>query len=530
VVAAATLVTYLVAVLPLFVCMPLWVDATFFDICARTIIQKGVLYREILLHGPPGMALAVAGVRYALGWRSEVLRLWDALMILGVVFLLVRYFLPETGRLAPRLWTAIALILCYFSTTEWCHCQPDVWMMLPALAALILRLRRPPQAIGTGFSVSCLLEGACWTLAALLKPFIFVPAGFCWLTDTLSVWHHGRLTVSRLLSELVALSLGAAAPVLMVVGWLVWSGNWSYFIETIGGSWNRDYFATSAGMLDRWNRLLTLLWPWNVVQAIALPLAFWLLLANVFVGTNAVPADRRSVLLAACFVGWFMEANFLQRQTPYQALPSVLLGMTFVAGWPWPRRILVCACLAWSMWQQPLLSSQRLAVWNRCLHEGSSPELRDRLTLEEDSFVAPNWEELEIVRAHLAARHIQDGQLTCYSLSTVPLYLQLNIKPSTRYVLLQTAIEFFPSARTRLTRELMASPERFVVNDLRQLTLGGQQLGRAEAEQEVPGKPLALPPSVPAAVMNYYPFNLPIVFRAGRYLIHEVPPGLRNTR
>ena len=38
----------LVAFKPLFVCMPQWVDATHYDICARNLLQGGVHYRDTL--------------------------------------------------------------------------------------------------------------------------------------------------------------------------------------------------------------------------------------------------------------------------------------------------------------------------------------------------------------------------------------------------------------------------------------------------------------------------------------------------
>ena len=39
-------------------------------------------------------------------------------------------------RRVPGVWVAALLFAFYLSTSEFCHAQRDVWMLLPALAAL----------------------------------------------------------------------------------------------------------------------------------------------------------------------------------------------------------------------------------------------------------------------------------------------------------------------------------------------------------------------------------------------------------
>src|SRR5262245_4942929 len=131
----ALLAALLLVGLPLFLCMPLWCDCTFYDLGARSLLRGGVLYRDLFYHGVPGMMLLQAAVRAALGWGSVALRLADFAFVSGCVWLLARQ--PPLGggpRAAPVLLAAL-LYYCYFATTEWCHCQPDTWMLLPALAA-----------------------------------------------------------------------------------------------------------------------------------------------------------------------------------------------------------------------------------------------------------------------------------------------------------------------------------------------------------------------------------------------------------
>ena len=91
--------------------------------------------------------------------------------------------------------TATLLFAFYSSRWEWCQCQRDTWMLLPALAALQLRriqvgrLRNP--SVGPGrLLMGAIAEGAVWGAAFWIKPFVAVPALACWLVGDWLV--HGR--------------------------------------------------------------------------------------------------------------------------------------------------------------------------------------------------------------------------------------------------------------------------------------------------------------------------------------------------
>src|SRR5271154_4815024 len=82
----ASLALLLVVAVPLFVCMPPNTDALQFDLCARTLLQGGVQYRDIFEHGLPGITLLHAVIRSMVGWRSEALAIVD-LAIVGAEIL-----------------------------------------------------------------------------------------------------------------------------------------------------------------------------------------------------------------------------------------------------------------------------------------------------------------------------------------------------------------------------------------------------------------------------------------------------------
>src|SRR5262249_50262519 len=137
------------------------------------------------------------------------------------------------------------------------------------------------------------------------------------------------------------------------------------------------------------------------------------------------------------------------------------------------------ACLAV---RHPALVSQRLALWPRCLREGSTPELRDCLALNNRAA----WRELEQVADFLRRQGVGDGEVTCYSTRALSLYLEPGRRASTRYSPLESALLIFPGQRPAMRAELAASRQKYVVCDL-------EWMGRAEADLTRPaGKARAM--------------------------------------
>jgi hypothetical protein len=223
------LVSLLAVCLPLFLRMPLWADVTLYDLAARNVLSGGIHYRDVFDTNLPGVVWVHAAVRSLLGWRSEAIRLLDFGMVSGVILLLLRWLPP--GR---RVWAALLLYLFYLGTSEWCHCQRDVWMLLPALAALRLR-RNGLDHLSTEGSLSRpaafrpLMEGALWGFALWIKPFVLLPALACWVVGSLRLVGSGR-TAAWALDTVFLLSGGLLTGGLGML-WLVCSGTWPYFWE-----------------------------------------------------------------------------------------------------------------------------------------------------------------------------------------------------------------------------------------------------------------------------------------------------------
>jgi hypothetical protein len=470
---AGLLAALLTTNLPAFLCMPLDADVTEWDLCARTVLWGGVFYRDALENNLPGMLWLHLAIRPLVGWGSEAMRAVDLGVLAAVVILLVGW-LPQRTSAAARFATAFVLCAFYLATSEWCHCQRDTWMLLPALLALKLRRRQVEAQAGAGAGVWFwpFMEGVLWGAAFWIKPFVAVPALVCWFVaarDVSRITLRGgrRLAMDAVLcvgGGLVAGGLGCA--------WFIASGAWTDFWDIMWG-WNRQYLAHDVTGGDRLliaAGVAIRLSPALLVHFAALPLA-----------CRDLRRGGRQILLSALYLGWFFQALLLQHLYDYVHVPALLLAIAVLcqhiaAACPGPARTCLAALLVLAIFpRMPALTANRVGLWHRCLGEGSTPELRDRLTL----LPRENWADLERVRSFLADKGIRDGELTCYNMRTVRLYMDLGVRPSTRYFLLENILAIVPGKRDLVCADLTASPQRYFVCDVKTTSWNGRA-GAAE--------------------------------------------------
>src|SRR5205823_212081 len=74
--------------LPGFVCLGLDSDILMYDLCARRVLAGDVHYRDLLETNFPGIVWAHMAIRTVFGWRPEVLRAADVVIVLASVWLL----------------------------------------------------------------------------------------------------------------------------------------------------------------------------------------------------------------------------------------------------------------------------------------------------------------------------------------------------------------------------------------------------------------------------------------------------------
>ena len=528
----------LVGGVPLFLCLPPWNDVTLHDMAARSILRGGVHYRDVFDTNLPGIDWAMALIRAAFGWGYEVLRAFDLLVIGAEVTVLSMWVRRVGGTSASVAWMAVAAALFYPFTSEFSHVQRDPWMALPTIVAAWLRVRHiSPGKPGAIWSIA---EGFVWGVAVWVKPHVLVPAVAVWVTSALILKRQKR-PVGRDLLALVAGGLLAGLP---GVAWLVGTGAWPYFIDVFT-NWNPDYVADGlATMPGRASLIFTCFRPWSLLHFGAIPLAVaWLWSRR----------DAARAVLAALYLGFLFQGVVIQKGFDYVHVAETFLGMAVLASAGWcvgfaylAWFVLVAALLALAdavpavapavqaldpkspavkFERHPLLDPSILEVWPRCWHEGSSAALRDKLGAYTDVHCGTTWQDLEKVAAFLQAVEppLGDRELTCWHDSTHPLCLMLNLEPSTRYMHFGTALDIRKQA-PRIAGEVRASPQRYVVSDLRRMTWDKH----LPLEPGQGGDPLRLPAWFPKSQRVLFPWNQPVVFRAGRYVVHKMtlPPGV----
>jgi hypothetical protein len=567
-------VLVLVAGTPLFLCMPPWNDVTLHDMVARTVLRGGVQYRDVFDTNLPGIDWAMALVRFLFGWSYEVLRAADLVVIGAIVAVLAGWVrrCGATGYAAA--WFVVAASLFYPFQSEFTHVQRDPWMLLPAAIAARLRLRRvwKSEELPVVSVRPSILEGFVWGLAVWVKPHVIIPAFAVWVVS--AVLLARREARNRILADLGGLILGGLLAGAPGVAWLVATGAWEYFLD-IFLNWNPDYLSEAGSLTQRWGTVFTCFPPWSVLHHFAIPVALLSLWearvwsrrpsapARVPVGPRLyLPAERESVaaaraLLAALYLAWLVQAVLTQKAFDYVHTPLTFLAMAVIAGQRW------CFGFAYLVWfvlvgllvnvadefpaaarlvaaleppdspvrayvrleKHPLADGKIMKLWPRCWIEGSSPELRDQLGQYTDIHCGTKWRELEDVAAYLRGVDppIGPGELNCWHDSTHPLYLMLDLDPATRYMHYGTAFGI-RSKRAQIADEVRASRQKYVVSDLLRTIPHERRREVYAPESWRAGDPL--PVWLPSAERRKFPWNQPVVFRSGRYLVHKIDPKI----
>jgi len=456
---------------PLFLRMPPWSDATLHVLAARNILRGGVHYRDLFDTNLPGIVWTMAAFRSAFGESFVALRAFDLLIVAGITATLARL----AGRRAA--WLAAAVALWYPFTSEFNHCQRDVWMLLPAAGATLLRAHRG----------NLIVEGCLWGAAVWFKPHVLIPAAAVWLACRRA--NRWRDLGGVLLGGLLAGLLGTA--------WLVGSGAWPHFIDVFA-RWNTEYVRDGIWQTlpFKLQHVVTCFLPWGLVHLAAVP--------------SAAYALRHRSPLAALYLGWLAQAILLQKPFDYVQVPVLLLGFAVLAARGWSVGF---PFLFWfATWGLPSFES-----WPQCFEPGNSPELHDRLGHFTHTPWGTNRMQLREVEGFLRTVDppLADRQLTCWHDSTHPLYLHLGLEPSTRYMHFGTVFPLRGKV-DEIRADVIRSPQRYVVSDLLRMTRD-------------PSKAYAgtgLPEWLPPRERERFPWNQPVVFRSGRYVVHRIasPP------
>ena len=106
--------------------------------------------------------------------------------------------------------------------------------------------------------------------------------------------------------------------------------------------------------------------------------------------------------------------------------------------------------------------------------------------------------------------------MTCFDATTIPVYWDVDVGPSTRYIYLNNILNLFPDHAEQVRTEVAASRQHYVVIDWTK-----HHLSRAD-EETLPADGEPAQPEERPFLSQQVPGAGPIVFRAGRYLVHRV--------
>jgi len=502
-----TLAALLLVAVPLYLAMPLTIDVFFYDACGQVVLRGGALEKEILFLPPPGMAWALAGERALLGGSRLAVRIADILIVATVVGLLCRWLRTSGLSRAACVWTAVALFAFYLGTSEWIHAQPDIWMMLPAVAALWLRRGAVEAAVvGDRRSVVWSVgEGVLWGTACLFKPQVVLAGLLTWLVSAVMARRSGTGGLRRLIPDALGLLAGGLLVGALWLGSMAAHGAWYDYWHNVAEF--RGYYSRLAPpWADRLRLPVTRFPVWGWLHLPALLIALVAIAQGAGVSGRPAAAlmarDRLAALLGACYLGWLAEADLVQSGFSYHLVPAVMLALVVVAGWVnrWPRPVLPWAAFlgfaALAAGWGPAFQPARLALWGRCWEVEPSAEMKDRLGMYSEK---PSWRNLARAAAFLRAQGVTDRDLLCYDSTTVPLYHDLHLRPASRCFFPVLFEQILPSRRAVLVEEMRAGPQRYIITNAWEAGSG----------------PAAEP----------WPYCEPVVFKTGRYRVHRVSSG-----
>lgn len=566
----------LVVGVPLFLRMPPWCDLTLYDMAARTVMTGGVHYRDVFDTNLPGFVWLLVGVRRLFGPSMEAVRTVDLLIVTATCVLLYRLAKWGGANRVGLAWLAAGAAAFYPFTTEFNHAQRDVWMFLPALAAVVLRLRRTPGSdFRKGFA-----EGLLWAAAVWIKPHVVVPAAAVWLFSARRLTADGRWrsTLPDFLGNLSAgVLLGAAG-----IAWLVATGTWPYFVDVFT-VWNPQYTIYIFSEIG-W-RLLSHPFhfvPWMFYQPLAIVLAVGDLAAVRWGGRDGPPpawlgrvprwlwtpaADSRQrwtrAMTGVLFLSWLFQSFVLQRQFPYAHVAETLLTFAMFAAHRWAvvpfcLAYLVVASLLYQAYMyfpgfyrtvdwveknhfhqvreffpcHPLVDGPRLMLWPDCWKrlDGAEYDRRqDRLALLNypGSFPAISVEEADQVATWLRGRGVTADQVVCWHSSPHAVYLGLPGRPAFRFMHVDTPLirrETYYRMRKELVEQALPKA-KYVVSDLYRFYVPVPPSEPAFQNMTTAGDDL-LPTMFPPVGRAIFPGNQPAVFRSGnghgRYIVHKI--------
>lgn len=502
---------------PLFLRLPLTNDAVLYDLESRWL-QAGILpYRDVVEANFPGVLVIHSLTRSLGGPSNEALRVTD--LIIVAAMLLSAFSLLRSAVVARQsvAWAVVLCLLFYLSQSEWGHCQRDTWLLLPAIVGCLLRWRqvcRLGHSQGSQTFLHSLGEGLVWGTGIWLKPHLIVMCVVVWGCSLLMP--RGRLT--KIIDASGLLLGGVIMGAVGLVGLLQLGALESFLISL--REWNPGYLEarTANWTLQRYIAMNLWLAPWTLLHLLAIPISIRALFLFIFKPTVRDAQSFMRSMLVSIYLVWLFQAHFLQHLFDYVHLPAIFLAIfvlaAHVSDYTFLRaRPVVAAFALVAVLMSPLVKQSQLQLIPDAIQGDLSPDQTDQLA----RLPNPDWTDLHTVERYLADQNVSDRDVLMFNSDLVTLYWRLQLQSPTPYVYFYELQQYFPQRKEQLLTAMRNGPQRFIVTDL---VSCGMPVRLAEEVGEA--GPNAPPPAYVRANLKSLPWTEPVVFRAGRYLVHEV--------
>jgi len=505
---------WLIVLGPIFIRMPVTNDAVLYDLESRWISEGLIPYRDYVEVNFPGVLVIHYATRTVFGESDEALKFADLLLLSGTLLFALLIVRLITKSMIPAIWALSLALLFYLSQSEWCHCQRDTWLLLPTMVGCFLRIRQVHKILEqephTTFSFS-LLEGIVWGCGIWLKPHLLVMCVTVWAFSLLMTEGWNRKSVD---------AFGLLAGGLIVGGIGMWGLHKIDAFDSLFVSlteWSPGYLAAR---FDNWTlpRYVGMVYhfaPWHLLHLVALPISMRAIFLFLFKQRDDISFAR--VSLSAVYLVWFLQSHLLQHLFDYVHVPALLLSIFVLAAHSGEIKFLrspalMIAFIAVALLTSPMANLQTMKLWPTAIQRDLTPAQTDHVA----QLMNPKWEDLNKVEEFLRSQNVQNEDVLMYNSDLVTLYWDLNLKSPTPYIYYYEIQAYLPERKELLLASLEKGNQKFVVTDL----VGcGMPIPFAE-EVDEQGE-LAPPPRYRRANLKSYPWSEPVVFRSGRYLVHQ---------
>ena len=523
------LIAWLVLAVPMFLRMPETNDAEMFDLQAWLIADGGVMYRDVLEPNLPGVVWIHLLVRVIGGSSSEALRVYDLLSFSIVMSFGWGLLKMSVASRRAAMWSVFGCSVFYLSTSEWCHCQRDMWMLAPAMAGTWLRLKQRERTesgtSGGRLILWGMLEGLLWGVGIWIKPYVLLVTVGVWLC-TLS----RKAGLKRTAADSAGLLAGGLIAGGAGFGWMISAGAWSHWLDTMQ-NWNPRYLQAGREnwTYPRFKVMVIRFLPWFLLHLAAVPIALKQLQQRVS-GRNAGPDDSSekpiaigSAVLASVYLVWMIHSFLLQHLFDYVHAPGIVLAILVCADAVARGRSRTGLQLVVMLFgvvvvaASPILKLKTVTTWRECVSGDTTPHLQDRLT----HFGNPRRTDLAEIVAFLKQQQVSGHDVLIFNSDGVSLYRRMNLKPPSRYAYFFETLIFFPDKRNKVILEAMRNRPRFIVLDL----VSCLEMSGDEAHAVGPAGKHAAPPGYKPR--PFFPWKYPVAFRAGSWLVLEAAEATR---